>query len=98
MLHTCLLAIPKGPIIEAILFQRVGYDKFLPEPIVPTGSSEPPMLKDQAVVTSENSVWFGADDRCRNALATKLSIRVRLSSPLVGCQCILHRFPIVTVG
>ena len=54
MLHTCLLAIPKGPIIEAILFQCVGYDKFLPEPIVPTGSSEPPMLKDQAVVTSKD--------------------------------------------
>ena len=54
MLHTCLLAIPKGPFIEAILFQRVGYDKFLPELIVPTGSSEPPMLKDQAVVTSKD--------------------------------------------
>ena len=59
MLHTCLLAIPKGPFIEAILFQRVGCDQFLPEPIVPSGSSEPPMLKDQAVVTSEDRCGSG---------------------------------------
>ena len=52
--RTFLFEAPKEPVDEAVLLGRVGRDELLVQPIVPTGSPEPPALKDQAIVAAQD--------------------------------------------
>jgi hypothetical protein len=60
---TLLFEAAKEAFDDAILLRRVWRDEFLLQPVVATGSAEPPALKDEAIVPAQH----GITDRSKSA-------------------------------